>query len=437
MIRTRRWDSLALAALLLAGLGVIFRSVMMVSFATIPIVFVAYGAWLREPPLTVDLERTLSPEQPIPGDDVTVELTVTNTGDATISDLRVIDGVPSKLGISEGSPRAGLFLKPDTSETLTYTVTARRGEHAFEPVTLITYTASGTVARRESRPIETAMKCRRPIEEFPLGDATSLLVGRKPTDSGGSGVEFYSQREYRPSDARSRIDWRRFAKSGDLSTVEYRQDRAASVHLLIDSRPIAFRSTAPEQPPAIEYSVYGAELCFNALVDENHRVGVGYFPADVTALDIGAGSQHRIEARSLFDDHSALIPPSEESQPNTSHPVPATQNHRREVPELDVQPSLKTKGTTEKLLSKLPGYSEVIMFTPLLDDEPADVVDTFRAHGYETIIVSPDVTGGESVGDRLMAHHRQIRIRALRERNITVVDWNVDDRLSTVLGRVI
>ena len=426
---------------MLAALGVIFRSVMVMSFATIPIVFLAYSVLIREPAFSVEFDRTLSPERPFPGDDVSVELTVTNTGDRTISDLRILDGVPSGLGVAEGTPRSGMLLTPGDSGTLEYTVTARRGSHQFHPVTHIAYNSSGTVVRYEHRELATVLECRRPVEELPLEDAASLLVGREPTDSGGSGVEFYSLREYRPSDERKRIDWRRFAMSGELKTVEYRQHRATSIKLLVDSRQVAFQSVAPEQPPAIEYSIYGAELCFNALLETKHRVGIGFYPTDVTALSIGSGQQHEIEARTLFDNHEALDPLSGPESPGNTASSPGrllSESHRDSLlPELPIEPTLKQNGPIEELLSELPGYARIIIFTPLLDTEPCEVVNTLQANGFESLVISPNVTDRKSSGGRLSAYHRQIRIRVLRERDVTVVDWNVDDPLSTVLKGMI
>lgn len=434
MIRTRRWESLALAALLLAALGVFFRSQLLISLAVIPVTFVAYGAVSREPALSVDVDRELSPERPIPGDTVSVELTVTNTGETTIPDLRVVDGVPADIGVSDGSPRGGMLLRPGRSHTIAYTVSARRGVHEFEPVTLLAYTASGTTVRREEVAVATSLECRRPIEELRLGDETSTLIGPIPTEDSGSGIEFYAVREYQPSDARNRIDWRRFARSGELTTVEYRKDRAASVELLVDTRPISARSAAaPSEPPAIEYSAYAAELCYHALAENGHRVGVGIYPSDVTALRIGAGSRHETEARTLFEEHEAFD--AEHASEHSATNDGGWRSKRKSLrPEVNDTQEKDEAVTT--LLSELPGYAQCIVFSPLLDDRMNGVVNALGAHGHETMVVSPDITASGSVGGRIAAHKRQIRIRSLREANVRVVDWDPKEALSTVLRRV-
>ncbi len=49
--------------------------------------------------------RSVSDAQPTPGEPVAVELTLTNTGSSSLTDVRVIDGVPEELPVVEGSPR--------------------------------------------------------------------------------------------------------------------------------------------------------------------------------------------------------------------------------------------------------------------------------------------------------------------------------------------
>lgn len=436
-MRTHRWDSLLLAVLWLAALGVFFRSKLLLSLTAVPITFVAYGAIAREPPTSVTFERTLEPESPLPGQDVTVTLSVTNTGGQTVSDLRVIDGLPSELGVATGSARTGFLVRPGATESLEYAVTARRGEHEFRPVQLVAYTASGSVAYRESRAVETTLECRRPVDELPIGDRTSLLAGRLATDTGGSGVEFHSLRDYRTSDARSRIDWRRFAKSGDLSTVVYRQHRSASVHLLLDTRPAAFRSAHPRDPTAVEYAAYAAELCFHALLADNHRVGIGLYPTAPTELAIGAGSQHEIDARRILTAHDRLEPPAAASESQPGGVAMTATGIDPDLPSLDGPVPAADGESVRELRGALPADAQILGFAPLLDEGFEGVLNALEAHGHPVRLISPDVTCTDTPGEGLAAHHRQFRIRRLRERSVPVIDWQPDEPLSSALGPVV
>ncbi|MFC4247740.1 DUF58 domain-containing protein [Natribaculum luteum] len=367
-----------------------------------------------------------------------VKITVTNTGTRVISDLRIIDGVPPELGINSGSPRAGMLLQPGESETFEYTVTARQGTYEFRPITTISYIPSGTVARRDDHNIETILKCKRPINTRPPGTQTSKLVGQVLTESGGSGAAFHSVREYRSSDTLNRINWRRYAQTGELSTVKYHQEKAATIHLLIDTRSIAFRQASVEQPTAVELSVYAAEQHFAVLSDANHHVGVGFYSHDVLAVAPASGTDHTVKAKAAFEEHEALQPikpaitDRQNSTPDNADPTdnPFVTDSVR--PDFEIWDKTKTD-EIRTLLSSLPDYGQCIVFTPLLDDEPGSLVKTLSAHGYGVSVVSPDITDRESPGAKMSSQHRQIRIRTLREESVAVVDWDTSDPLSAAL----
>nr|WP_277410222.1 DUF58 domain-containing protein [Natrinema longum] len=358
-----------------------------------------------------------------------------NTGQRLLSDLRIVDGVPPELGISSGSPRTGVVLRPGESETFEYTITACQGKYEFQPVTTVAYTPSGTVVRRDEHDIESVIACQRAIDAAPPGIRAAELVGRVLTESAGSGAVFHSVRDYNQSDTLSRVNWRRYARTGELSTVNYHQEKAATVHLLIDTRPVTFRQASAEQPSGVELSVYAAQRHFAALSDEDHRVGVGFYPDDIVAVAPASGADHVVRTKTAFDDHEAI-------QPVT----PAATDGGRSNPAADgfvpdaVHPDLEIWDRTEReeigtILSSLPDYGQCIVFTPLLDDEPGSLVTTLSAHGYEVAVVSPDITGQKSPGGRVSSLHRRLRIRALRERHVDVVDWNTSEPLSAALAR--
>jgi len=62
--------------------------------------------------------------------------------------------------------------------------------------------------------------------DLPLRGLTTKYHGRVPTDVGGAGVEFHATREYRRGDPVKRIDWNRRARTGELATLELREERA-------------------------------------------------------------------------------------------------------------------------------------------------------------------------------------------------------------------
>jgi Uncharacterized conserved protein (some members contain a von Willebrand factor type A (vWA) domain) len=49
----------------------------------------------------------------------------------------------------------------------------------------------------------------------------------------GVGLEFYGIREYRPGDRVRRLAWKAFARYGDLAIVEFEEERATEVAIIL------------------------------------------------------------------------------------------------------------------------------------------------------------------------------------------------------------
>jgi uncharacterized protein (DUF58 family) len=129
---------------------------------------------------------------------------------------------------------------------------------------------------------------------------TTQYSGDVSTNVGGPGLEFHSVREYRDSDPMNRINWKRFARTGEFSTVDFRQEKAASITLLFDTRDSAFTSAAPGTPNAVDLSVDAATSVFTSLYDAGNLVGVAAFDTVPCWLSAGAGSEHLERAKLLF-----------------------------------------------------------------------------------------------------------------------------------------
>ena len=225
-VRTvRRWGGAATVATIVLALGVGTLNTSVFVAAIPPAVFVLYSVatGVREPQFSLAVSRTVEPEKPQPGSDVTVTLTVENETDKALPDVRIADGVPSELVVTSGSPRAALALSPQQSETVTYTVAARRGRYEFEDPTVRTRSLAASTSATESVPAagDRELDASFTVGSVGLANRTMPFAGTISVDTAGAGVEFHSTREYEPGDAVSRINWRGFAKRDELSTVDY------------------------------------------------------------------------------------------------------------------------------------------------------------------------------------------------------------------------
>ncbi|WP_408959515.1 DUF58 domain-containing protein [Natrinema sp. 74] len=414
----------------IAGLGLGVGSQLLVAAATLPLWYVGAAALGSEGDAMVRVHRRLhvadgtagdrdtdGPVSGDPGDTITVRMTVQNTGSEPIVDVRVVDGVPEALPVVSGSPRACVSLEPLAETTVEYDLELRRGEHAFDDATVRTRDLTGTVAETWRASVDggDAVTCSPAVESAPLGDGTNEHVGEVPTDEGGTGVEFHSVREYEPGDPVGAIDWRRYANTRELATVEYRAERATRTVCVVDARASQFRVATATRPPAIERSANAAERTFEALIDAGHSTGVvGLHDRRVTGVSPGDNAATRREASRLFAELRSADPDYWSfRQSQTSDPV-------------------------SSVVDRLPDEAQVYLFTSFVDDAPVDLVKRLRAHGYAVRVVSPDVTAdADALETRLQALDRRTRLGRARATGACVVDWDHGRPLEPVLRRTV
>lgn len=413
---TEHWTGVGAVALLGIGIGVLVQRPAVVLAGVVGIGYAAFARVDRPLDPRLSLERHLEDPTPDAGDVVGVTLTVRNEGERIVPDCRLLDGVPEALAVVKGSPRLGTSLRPGETATIEYAVRASRGEHRFRPATALLRPFNGAHETEFALPSAeaTTLVCVPPLEPtaapIPLRPAATRYAGRVATDRSGEGVEFASTRAYRPGDPLSRIDWNRRARGGDLATLEFREERAATVLLVIDAREPAYRASAPGDPNAVDLSVGAAGRAFARLLDDGDRVGLASMAPDASWLAPGSGRDHRVRARELLAAHPSLAstPPSDRF---------FGWRWKREI------------------RARLSGETQLLVFSPLCDDEPAGIVREFDAHGHPVTVVSPDVTADRTAGQRLARIERALRIADLRGAGIPVVDWDPESPFDRALYR--
>lgn len=344
---TNRWAGVAAVASVFGGAGVIVTSPALLLAAVVGIAYAAYARAGRPPTPTLSISRELEDDDLEPGEPVRVTVRVRNDGDELLPDLRLVDGVPSELVVTDGSPRRGTALRPGETETFSYAVTARQGTHAFEPIAVVARGFTGDAERVQRIRVDTELRCP-PAEaetDLPLRSLTLPLTGRVETDVGGEGLEFHSTREYRRGDPLSRIDWNRRARGQELTTVTFREERSATVMLAVDTRTDAYRRPDETGRHAVDRSIEAAVAVLDALDAGGNNVGLASFGPHTEWLAPGSGPDHRASARRLLATDSAF----ELSPPESSASMLYVQRKR--------------------FRSRIPADSQVILFTPLCDDD--------------------------------------------------------------------
>ena len=436
---TDRYGALG-AVLFLAATGLLFAEPALLAAAAVPLAFVVYGAVSSLPASpAVRVERSLTPEDPPPGSRVTVTLTVENAGESLLPDVRVVDGVPNELAVVEGSPRAARSLGGGESTTVEYAVVAKRGEYGFADPTVRLRSLSAERVATASVPTEgaTTLDCTGRAPQSPLPEAAQFRAGTLPTDRGGSGIEFHSVREYRHGDPLRRIDWRRYAKTGELGTVEFREERAVRIALLVDARPVGRVIREPGYPTGTELSAYAARRLHDSLTDAGHEVSVGAVGVDGGGPGLGPTTDGLAWATpdDATADPVAVLDAAMragdagdggDGPAGRSSPVAADGGGRWGGS--GIEPT-----RAEAIVSRLRPNAHVVLATPLVDDWPLELARTLAVRGHEFTVVSPDLTGASTPGGTLAAAERSLRVRDVETAGGGVVDWDVDRPLGVAL----
>ncbi|GAA0675405.1 DUF58 domain-containing protein [Natronoarchaeum mannanilyticum] len=412
---TGRWNGVDAAALLAIGVGAIAQSPAAFLVGAVGVAYAAYARAARPPEVDLRIERAFGDDRPDPGEEVEVTVRITNEGEA-IPDLRIVDGVPAQLHVVEGTPRLAAELGAGETVELTYSIGAERGRHGFEPVRAIARGYSGAVERdaRVRSATDDEVYCTPgglpPSTDLSLQSLTTPYAGRVETDIGGDGTEFYATREYQRGDPLSRVDWNRKARTGELSTVEFREERAASVVLLIDVRTEAWLRPDDASPSAVERSVEGAMQVFSSLVEGGDRVGVAVVGATDPWLPPGSGEDHRAKARELFVEHPLLT--AESADDLIQRPI-----------------------SVQALRRQLPSHSQVILFSPLCDDGVIEQAKLLEASGHLVTAISPDPTATATSGQTVAHVERELRLSELRRSGARVADWEWNESLASAISR--
>ena len=402
---TRRWRGIVAVALFAAAVGMLSDRPHLLLLGVVGVVYATYPQLTRSPGVDLDLERRLSNPHPSDGERVEVTVTMTNTGDRFLPDLRVVDGVPPVLRVVDGSPRAGMALRPGQRTSFTYTVAAKRGTHAFDPATIVSRDLSGAREVTANVEADTAIDCRYGSDGVGLREHLRPVLGQIDSNRGGTGTEFHHTREYRHGDPINRIDWNRSARTGDLITIEFQEERSASVVLLVDARPSAYCGR-PDQPHAVVHNVSAARQLLRAVHSRRNLVGLAGVGRSLCWISPGAGTDHIEEVERALSQHETFAP------------TPPPEDDGVEEAFIDLE-------------GRLGNDDQVIVLTPACDDVIVDWCLRLEASGHQVTVVSPDVTGGDTAGERLASIERHGRMRALLRGDIPVYEWSADEEATS------
>lgn len=425
--RVRRQEIGITVAFFATGLGLALRTTVPLLVAVVATVYAAHEYFSDVSPPAVRIERELATRSPVPGDRLEVAVRLTNTGEEVVTDLRYVDGVPESLAIVDGSPATHTALRPGETWEFSYTIRTKRGAYEFDESELLRYSVSGIREWHATVQIESRIEAATVLDDFPTEENTFQRIGTVETDEGGSGIEFHSVREYQAGDPLNRIDWNQLAKTGDLSTVNFRRQRGTTVVLFLDARDVNEVSATPDELDGLDLSIYAAEQVLHALQTVGTEIGLLQYTGDLRTIEPDTSDPHRESVVAALRGQSDRYASIRESTALESSPSETHVSRR------------KRDGNDwfEPIARQLPRTAQIVLFSPVIDDTPIELVRQFRAYGHPVSLVSPDVTAADSSGCRVAALERDARVRTIRDTGAYVADWEPNTSLQRLVTQLV
>lgn len=400
-------------ALLLIGMMISNHQLMILGTALIA--FLVVNGWIVGHG-QVEVRRTLSADNLYKGDDLYVELIVTNRSIRRTQQLEVYDNVPHEMKLRSGLNYIRVNLGPGETTRLRYVLRCPlRGHYSLGPTSLryrntFNLFASEMYVNHRSdlivfpqvRDVEEAMVRSRVAKMY-----TGATVLRSP----GQGSEFYALREYVPGDPFKNINWKAFARTGKLMVNEKCRDAVTDVFLLVDSRDISRIGTVLKNP--LEMSSVAAASLASYFIKRRDAIALAIYDDRLSYLPADGGDKQ------YFKVLSALAGVA----PRGMMPLQAVTNA--------LAPRF-SRGSPIFVLSSLEGDGTV----------PAAIRD-LAGRGHDVTVLSPSSIDFERLVSRIprmsyevLKLERQNRLTALAGFGARVIDWLPDVELSQALLQV-
>ena len=408
------------ALLLTSGISLVLIGMMIANFqlmilGLLFIAFLAINSWVVGHG-QLEVVRTLSADNLYKGDDLYVELAITNSSFRRTQQLEIFDNVPHEMKLRSGLNYMRVNLGPGETTRIRYVLRCPlRGLYSFGPVSVRyrnTFNLfsqemyidhrSGLIVFPQVREIEEAMIRSRTPKMY-----TGAMTLRTP----GPGSEFYSLREYVPGDPFKIINWKAFARTGVMMVNEKCRDAVTDVFILLDSRDISRIGTVLKNP--LEMGTVAAASLASYFIKRRDSVALAVYDDTLSYLPADGGDKQYFKVLSSLAGVA----------PKGDMPLQAVTN--------SLAPRF-SRGSPVFVISSLEG-----------DGTVPHAIRDLAGRGHEVVILSPSSIDYERLVSRIprmsyevMKLERQNRLSAVAGYGARVIDWMPDVELSQALLQV-
>lgn len=350
------------------------------------------------------------------GDDVIVELTISNNSYRRTQQLEVFDNVPHEMKMRQGINQMRMNLGPGQSARIKYRVRCPlRGHYTLGPISVRYRNAFNLFANEskvQDRTDITVFPQVREIEEALLrSDVPKMYTGATTLKTPGPGMEFYSLREYLPGDAFRSINWKAFARTGELMVNEKTRDAVTDVFIILDTRDVSRIGTVLKNP--LEMGTIAAASISSYFIRRRDSVALVTYGERMDYLSPETGDN---QGYKVLSNLAAV-------RAKGSMPLQAVTN---------AMSSRMSRGSPVFIISSLEG-----------DGTTLPAIRNLAARGHEVIVLSPSSIDLERLISRIprmsyevLKLERQNRLTAISGYGAKVIDWMPDVELSQALLQV-
>ena len=216
------------------------------------IAFISLNGWIVGQS-ELEITRFVPHSNVYKGDLIEVSLTITNKSYRRTQLLEIFDNVPHEMKIRRGINQIRINLGPGQSTKLDYMLRCPlRGHFSIGPISVRHRNAFGLFVN-ESK-IEdlcdiTVFPQVRDVEDAMLrADVPKMYTGATTLRTPGPGMEFYSLREYLSTDPIRSINWKAFARTGEMMVNQKTRDAVTDVFVILDTREVSRIGTVLKNP---------------------------------------------------------------------------------------------------------------------------------------------------------------------------------------------
>jgi uncharacterized protein (DUF58 family) len=411
---TRKGAAVAVSAILAVTLGLIFQNQYLVALSAPLTLFLALARLIGTlPHVNVEVER-FSNGLSIYEDETQVFTVKVKNNGKSLDFVEILDVLPLELSLKTGSNHQFTSLQADQSFEFTYEVSPKvLGFYTIGPIRFRSMDIYGLYVEEKTTEVFTDLKVFPKIQYVSRINVRPRrtrswpgeIASRKP----GSGLEFYSIREYTFGDSLKRINWRASARFDNLMTNQFMSELGGDTIIALDARSVSEVGIPPDS--TVTYSIRVAAIVAYRLLRDRNRVGMIVIGDSLDKVYPGFG-------RRQFD---RILISLTKTRPGSTWEIG------------------NLAGYLSLFFSRM---TQIIVITPLIDQKAFEAVADIAARGYQVLVISPSYIEIEerSVPNRtidkvaadLVRLERQTKITLLR-RHAVVVDWNVDQPLSQAL----